>query len=68
MRWQALAEAAEQMIEDVGDRVARRMSSTKALEAFWAQPDKFDLVIPDQTMLLMTNSSMKTCFIIWSVE
>lgn len=42
-------------LEFLGYKVTARTSSVEALEAFRAQPDKFDLVITDQTMPNMTG-------------
>ena len=43
------------MLERLGYEVKARTSSIEALEAFRAQPDKFDLVVTDQTMPNMTG-------------
>ncbi|MBW1861664.1 MAG: PAS domain S-box protein [Deltaproteobacteria bacterium] len=40
----------QQMLENLGYHVTVRTSSLDAFEAFCTQPDKFDLVITDQTM------------------
>jgi CheY-like chemotaxis protein len=45
----------KQMIETLGYRVVSRTSSIEALEAFRSAPDKFSLVITDQTMPNMTG-------------
>ncbi len=45
----------QQMLETLGYQVVARTSSLEALEAFQAQPDKFDLVITDMTMPNMTG-------------
>jgi CheY-like chemotaxis protein len=45
----------KQMLERLGYHVAERTSSTEALEAFRAAPDKFDLIITDMTMPNMTG-------------
>jgi two-component system cell cycle sensor histidine kinase/response regulator CckA len=42
----------------LGYQVVGKTSSTEALEAFQAQPDRFDLVITDQTMPQMTGTSL----------
>ena len=47
-----------QMLERLGYQVTPRTSSTEALEAFRAQPEKFDLVITDQTMPNMTGETL----------
>jgi PAS domain S-box-containing protein len=44
-----------EMLERLGYHVTARTSSVEALEAFRAQPEKFDLVITDQTMPNMTG-------------
>jgi CheY-like chemotaxis protein len=45
----------KQMLERLGYDVTDRTSSIEALEAFKANPDKFDLVITDMTMPNMTG-------------
>lgn len=50
-----LVTMAQEMLEFLGYEVAARTSSIEALEAFKAQPDKFDLVITDKTMPQMTG-------------
>ncbi len=46
---------AKQILESLGYHVSARNNSLKALEIFRMQPDKFDLVITDQTMPNMTG-------------
>jgi len=46
------------MLERLGYHVTARISSTDALEAFRAQPDKFDVVITDMTMPNMTGDKL----------
>jgi CheY-like chemotaxis protein len=46
------------MLEHLGYEVVARTSSIEALEVFRAQPDKFDLVITDQTMPNMTGDRL----------
>lgn len=46
------------MLESLGYTVETRTSSIEALELFRAQPDKFDLVITDLTMLNMTGDEL----------
>ncbi len=46
------------MLERLGYHVTARISSTDALEAFRAQPDKFDIVITDMTMPNMTGDKL----------
>ena len=53
-----LAELGRRMLEHLGYEVATRTSSVEALEAFRAQPDKFDLVITDMTMPQMTGDRL----------
>ncbi|MBW1796685.1 MAG: response regulator, partial [Deltaproteobacteria bacterium] len=50
-----LVRMGQQMLERLGYHVTARTSSVEALEAFRAQPDRFDLVITDQTMPNMTG-------------
>jgi len=53
-----LVEMVKQILEDLGYKVAGRSSSIEALEAFRDHPDKFDLVITDQTMPNMTGETL----------
>jgi len=46
------------MLEHLGYTVVTRTSPIEALEAFKAQPDKFDLVITDMTMPKMTGDEL----------
>jgi len=46
------------MLESLGYKVEVRTSPIEALEAFKAQPDKFDLVITDMTMPNMTGDEL----------
>jgi CheY-like chemotaxis protein len=46
------------MLERLGYHVTLRTSSIEALEAFRANPDKFDLVITDMTMPNMTGDKL----------
>ena len=48
----------QQMLERLGYHVTARTSSVEALKAFRAQPEKFDLVITDQTMPNMTGAEL----------
>ena len=50
-----LVRMGQRMLERLGYSVTARTSSVEALEAFRAQPEKFDLVITDQTMPNMTG-------------
>ena len=52
---ETLVELAKQMLESLGYTVAARTSSIEALEAFRSHPDRFALVITDQTMPHMTG-------------
>ena len=45
-------------MERLGYEVIARTSSVEALEAFRAQPDKFDLVITDMTMPNKTGTEL----------
>jgi CheY-like chemotaxis protein len=48
----------QQMLENLGYRVKSRTCSLEALKAFQAGPDKYDLVITDQTMPNMTGARL----------
>jgi len=48
----------QSLLTRLGYRVATRTSSVEALEAFKAQPDKYDLVITDQTMPHLTGQAL----------
>jgi PAS domain S-box-containing protein len=50
-----LVDIGKQMIENLGYQVTAIQSSTAALEAFKAEPERFDLVITDQTMPKITG-------------
>jgi PAS domain S-box-containing protein len=52
---ETIAHMAKRMLEWLGYQVTSRTSSIEALEAFRAQPDKFDLVITDMTMPNMSG-------------
>jgi PAS domain S-box-containing protein len=52
---EALVEMATDMLENLGYEVTATQSSVEALEIFRANPDRFDLVITDQTMPQMTG-------------
>ena len=54
----ALANLGKYMLERLGYQVESRTSSIEALEAFRAQPDRFDLVITDMTMPNMTGMEL----------
>ncbi|NLJ28977.1 MAG: response regulator [Deltaproteobacteria bacterium] len=51
----ALGQVAEKMLKHLGYEVVNRTSSIEALEAFRANPGKFDLVLTDRTMPQMTG-------------
>jgi len=53
-----IVEITRKMLERLGYNVTARTSSLDALEAFRAQPDKFDLVITDMTMPNMTGDKL----------
>ncbi|GAI88886.1 unnamed protein product [marine sediment metagenome] len=50
-----LVEMQQEMLENLGYKITPRTNSLEALETFRADPDKFDLVITDQTMPNMTG-------------
>jgi CheY-like chemotaxis protein len=54
----ALIDLGKQMLERLGYKVVSRTSSVEALEAFRADPHKFDLVITDMTMPNMTGDEL----------
>lgn len=53
-----IAQMGKQMLERLGYHVTARTGSTDALEAFRENPDKFDLVISDMTMPIMTGEQL----------
>ncbi len=53
-----IAHMGKQMLERLGYKVTARTSSVEAFEAFRAQPDKFDLIITDQTMPNLTGEEL----------
>ncbi|MBU1706733.1 response regulator, partial [bacterium] len=55
-----LVELGQKMLGNLGYNVTARTSSIEALEAFRAQPDRFDLVVTDQTMPNMTGAELAT--------
>ena len=55
---EALVQIGQHMLRRLSYEVVPRTSSVEALEAFRAQPDKFDLVITDQTMPNMTGEML----------
>ena len=54
----ALVDIGVQLLEHLGYQVVARTSSIEALEAFRNQPEKFDLVVSDQTMPNMTGEML----------
>ena len=54
----AMVDAIQPMIERLGYQVTVRTSSIEGLEAFRANPDRFDLVITDFTMPNMTGMEL----------
>ncbi|MCK5194163.1 MAG: response regulator, partial [Desulfobulbaceae bacterium] len=52
---QFIVESYGEMLKSLGYKVIAETSSKKALEAFRAQPEKFDLVLTDYTMPEMTG-------------
>jgi signal transduction histidine kinase len=54
----AIVDIGKGMLAHLGYRVETRTSSIEALEAFRAQPEKFDLVITDMTMPNMTGDEL----------
>jgi PAS domain S-box-containing protein len=54
----ALARLGQEMLEQLGYDVVARISSIEALEAFRAMPQRFDVVITDQTMPHMTGEAL----------
>jgi two-component system cell cycle sensor histidine kinase/response regulator CckA len=54
----AMVDAIQSMIKRLGYEVTARTSSIEALEAFRANPDRFDLVITDFTMPNMTGMEL----------
>lgn len=55
---QAIVDMGKQMLEALGYKVVAKTSSTEALEAFRAHPDKFDIVITDQAMPHITGEML----------
>ncbi len=54
----ALADLGKRMLERLGYDVTVRTRSIEALEAFRAQPDKYDLLLTDMTMPNMTGKDL----------
>jgi PAS domain S-box-containing protein len=55
-----LVRLGEQMLTRLGYHVVAKSTSLEALDAFRAAPDRFDLVITDQTMPKMTGEALAT--------
>jgi PAS domain S-box-containing protein len=55
---EALVEMAKDMLEGLGYEVTATKGSVDALEIFRSNPDRFDLVITDQTMPEMTGMAL----------
>ena len=53
-----LVEIGEQMLEKLGFKVDTRTCPYEALEAFKANPDKYDMVITDMTMPKLTGENL----------
>src|SRR5208337_1804020 len=51
-------ELAEKMLSKLGYTVVTQSTSSEALELFQKGPDKYDLVITDMTMPVMTGDKM----------
>jgi DNA-binding NtrC family response regulator len=54
----AMSRIDKAILERLGYEVSARTSSIEALEAFKAQPDKYDVVITDQTMPHLTGEML----------
>ncbi len=54
----ALASMGKEMLEGLGYHVSTITSSIDALELFRRQPDRFDLVVTDMTMPIMTGDEL----------
>lgn len=52
---ESITEVGRELLQNLGYHVETRTASREALEAFRAAPDKYDLVITDQTMPNMTG-------------
>jgi PAS domain S-box-containing protein len=55
---EALVAIGRQMLESLGYEVSTRISSPEALELFKVDPERFDLVITDQTMPNLTGDAL----------
>ena len=54
----AIVAMVKQILDSLGYKVVATTSSTDALEVFRAQPDRFDLIVTDQTMPNMTGEEL----------
>jgi len=64
---QMLVDVGKQLLESLGYKVTTRTSSTEALELFKSKPERFDVVITDQTMPNMTGVELaKEIMAVWS--
>ena len=55
---EGLVDYGQQILEHLGHKVVARTKSVDALEAFRAQPDKFDVVVTDLTMPKLTGMDL----------
>jgi signal transduction histidine kinase len=53
-----LVDTGKQMLKNLGYEIIARTSSAEAIETFRCEPNKFDLVITDQTMPSMTGDML----------
>ncbi len=64
---QMLVDVGKQLLESLGYKVTTRTNSTEALELFRSKPERFDVVITDQTMPNMTGVELaKEIMAVWS--
>lgn len=59
---QGMVETLCRMLDRLGYQTTKRTSSVEALELFKAEPDRFDLVITDQTMPNITGMELAKTF------
>jgi PAS domain S-box-containing protein len=59
---QGMVETLCRMLDRLGYQTSKRTSSVEALELFKAEPDRFDLVITDQTMPNITGMELAKTF------
>ena len=55
---QGMVDTLKKMLDRLGYEIVANTSSLEVLDAFQAEPDKFDLVITDQTMPKMTGDEL----------